>query len=253
MHRQPPRPAPCPRGSASGARHRSRPLATLARRRFQLTARTPRELVVPLLTPILFALVIAPALQQGAAHRLELRVIRRHRHGRAAHPAEHDVRRLGVIVDRETGAARAASRPIPRVLLVLGNLIVAFAITALQVGVLIAAAVVRQIHFHRQRRRDRVVRRRSSTAHHRHVRRGRDPRRARPQAGGVHRAGPRDRDRTLVPRRVAVPDHGDPGRPDLDREVPAAHPRARAHALRALLLAQLLEAVGEDRTQGRWR
>src|SRR2546430_5725472 len=39
------------------------PLATLAHRRFQLTARTPRELVVPLLTPIMFALVIAPALK----------------------------------------------------------------------------------------------------------------------------------------------------------------------------------------------
>src|SRR5881296_445201 len=39
------------------------PLATLARRRFQLTARTPRELAVPLITPILFALVIAPALK----------------------------------------------------------------------------------------------------------------------------------------------------------------------------------------------
>src|SRR5204862_8117042 len=41
------------------------PLLTLARRRFQLSARTPRELVVPLLTPILFALVIAPALKQA--------------------------------------------------------------------------------------------------------------------------------------------------------------------------------------------
>ena len=41
------------------------PLATLARRRFQLTARTPRELVVPLLTPVLFALVIAPALKEA--------------------------------------------------------------------------------------------------------------------------------------------------------------------------------------------
>ena len=40
-----------------------RSLATLARRRFQLTARTPRELLVPLLTPIMFALVIAPALE----------------------------------------------------------------------------------------------------------------------------------------------------------------------------------------------
>src|SRR5205823_9980842 len=39
------------------------PLVTLARRRFQLTARTPRELFVPLLTPIMFALVIAPALK----------------------------------------------------------------------------------------------------------------------------------------------------------------------------------------------
>src|SRR4051794_16062229 len=35
---------------------------TLARRRFALSARTPREIVVPLLTPILFSLVIAPAL-----------------------------------------------------------------------------------------------------------------------------------------------------------------------------------------------
>src|SRR5262249_58241022 len=38
-------------------------LRTLAGRRFALTARTPRELVVPLLTPVLFALVIAPALK----------------------------------------------------------------------------------------------------------------------------------------------------------------------------------------------
>src|SRR4051812_8635539 len=47
------------------ARNPFGPLATLARRRFQLSARTPRELIVPLLTPILFALVIAPALKQA--------------------------------------------------------------------------------------------------------------------------------------------------------------------------------------------
>src|SRR5256714_14154177 len=41
------------------------PLATLVARRFQLSVRTPRELVVPLLTPILFALVIAPALKDA--------------------------------------------------------------------------------------------------------------------------------------------------------------------------------------------
>src|SRR5881392_3763170 len=63
-------------GSAGSARHllRSRPsmagadlggcmaFVTLARRRFALSAHTPREIVVPLLTPILFADVIAPAL-----------------------------------------------------------------------------------------------------------------------------------------------------------------------------------------------
>src|SRR2546430_10903513 len=38
-------------------------LATLARRRAALTARNPRQIAVPLLTPILFAVVIAPALK----------------------------------------------------------------------------------------------------------------------------------------------------------------------------------------------
>jgi hypothetical protein len=37
-------------------------LGRLARRRFALTARTPREILVPLMTPVLFAGVIAPAL-----------------------------------------------------------------------------------------------------------------------------------------------------------------------------------------------
>jgi hypothetical protein len=38
-------------------------LATLARRRAALTAHNPRQIAVPLLTPILFATVIAPALK----------------------------------------------------------------------------------------------------------------------------------------------------------------------------------------------
>src|SRR5215475_15195803 len=45
-----------------GGASRLAALNILARRRFQLSVRTPRELFVPLLTPILFALVIAPAL-----------------------------------------------------------------------------------------------------------------------------------------------------------------------------------------------
>src|SRR5712692_4383863 len=125
------------------------PLATLAARRFQLSVRTPRELVVPLLTPILFALVIAPALKQAL-------------HTSAAYeafvatgtiglliPLNTMLAGISVIVDRESGAQRELlTAPIPRVLLVLGNLIVAFAITGFQVAVLIAVARARGIHFH---------------------------------------------------------------------------------------------------------
>jgi ABC-2 type transport system permease protein len=124
------------------------PLATLARRRFQLTARTPRELVVPLLTPILFALVIAPALKTAL-------------HTSAAYesyvatgtiglliPINMMFSGIGVIVDREAGAQRELlAAPIARALLVLANLIVAFAVTALQVAVLLVAAHLRGIHF----------------------------------------------------------------------------------------------------------
>src|SRR5256884_7783761 len=124
------------------------PLATLAVRRFQLSTRTPRELIVPLLTPVMFALVIAPALKQalptgaayeafGATGTIGLLI-----------PLNTMFAGLGVIVDRESGAQRELlAAPIPRSLLVLGNLAVAFAITALQVAVLIVAALARGIHF----------------------------------------------------------------------------------------------------------
>ncbi len=129
--------------------HSFGPLATLARRRFQLTARTPRELFVPLLTPIMFALVIAPALKTAL-------------HTSASYesfvaigtvglliPLNTMFSGLSVIVDRISGAQpELLTAPIPRGLLVIGNLLVALAITALQVGVLIAVAVARGIHFH---------------------------------------------------------------------------------------------------------
>jgi ABC-2 type transport system permease protein len=124
-------------------------LAALVRRRFTLTARTPRELVVPLLTPVLFALVIAPALKTAL-------------HTSASYesyvaigtvgllvPLNALLQGLGVIVDRVDGAQRELlAAPVPRALLVLANLVVALAITALQIGALIAAAVARRIHFH---------------------------------------------------------------------------------------------------------
>src|SRR5205809_3573511 len=135
-----------PRGRS--ARARLAPLATLATRRFQLVARTPRELLVPLLTPIMFALVIAPALKQalhtGASYEAFVAT------GTVGLliPLNTMFAGLGVIVDRENGAQRELlAAPIPRALLVLGNLAVASAVTALQVVVLIAVATARGINF----------------------------------------------------------------------------------------------------------
>jgi ABC-type multidrug transport system permease subunit len=55
---------------------------------------------------------------------------------------------ISVLVDRESGARRELlAAPIHRPLLVVGNLLVAVATTALQVGVLLAFAVLRRIHF----------------------------------------------------------------------------------------------------------
>lgn len=124
------------------------PLATLAGRRFQLTARTPRELVVPLLTPIMFALVIAPALKTalhtGTGYESFVAI------GTVGLliPLNTMFSGLSVIVDRVSGAQRELlAAPIPRGMLVVGNLLVALAITALQVGVLIAVAIARGIQF----------------------------------------------------------------------------------------------------------
>src|SRR5436305_6874147 len=143
-----------PTTAASIAPPRSRvlgALGTLVRRRFSRTAHTPRELFVPLLTPILFAVVIAPALaktvgsfQPGIDYMTFVALAT----AGLLIPLNPMFSGIGVIVDRESGARRdLLAAPIPRPLLVLGNLAVAFAITALQVVALIAAALVRGAHF----------------------------------------------------------------------------------------------------------
>jgi ABC-2 type transport system permease protein len=125
------------------------PLATLARRRFQLTARTPRELVVPLLTPIMFALVIAPALKTALHTDASYEAFVAIGTVGLLIPLNTMFAGLSVIVDRVGGAQRELlTAPVARGLLVLGNLVVALAITALQVLVLIAVAVARGIDFH---------------------------------------------------------------------------------------------------------
>ena len=124
------------------------PLATLARRRFQLSARTPRELVVPLLTPILFALVIAPALKQALHTSTAYEAFVATGTIGLLIPLNTMFAGIGVLVDRENGAQRELlSAPIHRSLLVLANMVVAFAITALQIAVLLGVARARGIHF----------------------------------------------------------------------------------------------------------
>jgi ABC-2 type transport system permease protein len=127
-------------------------LATLVGRRFSLTAHTPREIFVPLLTPILFALVIAPALaktvgkfQPGIDYMTFVAIAT----AGLLIPINTMFSGIGVIVDRESGARRdMLAAPIPRPLVVFGNLAVAFAITTLQVVVLVVAAMLRGADFH---------------------------------------------------------------------------------------------------------
>jgi ABC-type multidrug transport system permease subunit len=120
--------------------------STLARRRFALSAHTPREIIVPLLTPILFADVIAPALAKMipatsgvdyqsfvAVGTIGLLV-----------PLSCILGGIGMIVDRESGAQRdLLAAPAPRSLMVFGNLAVALAVSLFQVIALIGASVAR--------------------------------------------------------------------------------------------------------------
>jgi len=126
-------------------------LATLSRRRFALSAHTPRELVVPLLTPILFALVIAPALRDsfGGFHSpiAYLSFVALGTVGLLV-PLSAMFAGLGVIVDRESGAQRELlAAPIPRPLLVLANMSVALSIALLQLVALFVAALARGADF----------------------------------------------------------------------------------------------------------
>jgi ABC-type polysaccharide/polyol phosphate export permease len=126
-------------------------VSVLARRRLALAARTPRELLVPLLAPLLFAMIVAPALADtfGAApggidymtfvavSSIGLLV-----------PLNAMQAGLGVVVDRIGGARRdQLAAPIPRATIVAGNLVVAVALSALQVAVVLAASGLRGAEF----------------------------------------------------------------------------------------------------------
>jgi ABC-2 type transport system permease protein len=144
-----------PAAAAHPARSRARvgqALRTLARRRASLTASNPRQIAVPLLTPILFAVVIAPALKTalGGLHAgIDYTAFVAVGTVGLLVPLTTTFAGLSVIVDRDTGAQRELlAAPIPRALLVLGNLAVALALCAFQVSVLIGVAALRGAEFH---------------------------------------------------------------------------------------------------------
>ncbi len=142
----PPVRAAAPRRTSFG-----RALRTLARRRAALTAHNPRQIAVPMLTPILFALVIAPALNSalgGLASGIDYTAFVAVGTVGLLVPLATTFAGLSVLVDRNSGAQRELlAAPIPRPLLALGNLVVVLALCALQVVVVIAAAALRGADF----------------------------------------------------------------------------------------------------------
>lgn len=126
-------------------------VSTLARRRLAISARTPRELLIPLLAPLLFALVVVPALADTfgtpvggidymsfvAVATIGLLV-----------PLSCMQSGLGVVVDRLSGGLRdLLAAPVSRHSIVAGNLVVAVALSALQVAVLLGASALRGAEF----------------------------------------------------------------------------------------------------------
>jgi ABC-type multidrug transport system permease subunit len=127
-------------------------VAALSGRRVALTARTPRQILVPLLTPILFALVIGPALKQalGGLHQnIDYTAFVAIGTVGLLVPLTATFAGLSVIVDGSAGAQRELlAAPVQRGLLVIGNLLVVLGLSVLQVLVLIGVSLARGADFH---------------------------------------------------------------------------------------------------------
>jgi ABC-type multidrug transport system permease subunit len=133
--------APPPRTRRASA------LLTLARRRAMLTSRTPRQIAVPLLGPALLALILAPALKKATGG-LHSHIDYTSYVGTGAVglviPLSCVFAGLSVLVDRHSGAQRELlAAPIPRAYLVLGNLLVAVVLSALQASVVVGLSALR--------------------------------------------------------------------------------------------------------------
>jgi ABC-2 type transport system permease protein len=136
--------------SRRSTRSPGRAYVTLVRRRLTLSAHTPREILVPLLTPILFADVIAPALAKAIPATRGIDYLSFVAVGTIGLlvPLSCILGGIGMIVDRDSGAQRdLLAAPIDRSFMVLGNLSVAVAVSMFQVVALIVAAVLRGATF----------------------------------------------------------------------------------------------------------
>ena len=126
-------------------------LSTLAGRRLALTLRNPRAILLPLATPVLIAVVIAPALAKAVGPVGGLDYMTYVAIGTAALvvPLSCMQAGLGVIVDRKSGAQPdLLTAPIPRPLIVIANLTAALAASGLQLAALIVFSWLRGAGFH---------------------------------------------------------------------------------------------------------
>src|SRR5256885_5911455 len=125
-------------------------LRTLVRRRFALNIRAPRELLVPLLTPVLCAPILAPALadQIPTVRGIDYMSFVAIATVGLLLPLNCMLAGIGLFVERDSGARRdLIAAPVRRPLLVLGNLALALAGSGLQLAVLMGAAVLRGAEF----------------------------------------------------------------------------------------------------------
>jgi len=125
-------------------------LLGLTARRLALTLRTPRAILLPLATPVLIAVVIAPALAKTAGPVGGIDYMTYVAIGTAALvvPLSCMQAGLGVIVDRKSGAQPdLLAAPISRSLIVIANLAAALVASGLQLAALIGFSALRGASF----------------------------------------------------------------------------------------------------------
>jgi ABC-2 type transport system permease protein len=126
-------------------------LSALTRRRLSLSLRNPRAILLPLATPLLIALVIAPALAKvaGPVNGIDYMTYLAIGTAGLVVPLSAMQAGLGVIVDRKSGAQPdLLAAPVPRPLLVVANLLAALVASGLQLAALVIFSVVRGATFH---------------------------------------------------------------------------------------------------------